>query len=466
MISHQTLQYTLSLRNAQLIRQLPEKKHGKWPRFQAATPIVSPSLLGSLFRQGVGANHGIMPYFQNAMSAIESDPIKGLIISDVGGMVLPRTAIEAAKRGAVPARETFFREVTGTITNTFLAGWLGFIAATAFLLKRVNAKAMNFRAWIDSETLNSFGDIVKEVARRPDVKTVESLREEFLKTVFSRLESTDNIPNLKEYRFLFPNGGRMGERNAQRLAAQYLGRESTGFPQRVFNVEKRVADKIRLPQYCEAIDEAVKAAYKRFAGLRGGAQSLSNLQSQLWQKTAFKVKREAFEKQKHFIRMLETQRIQKEEKFFLDRAYRYAKGVLTDQLFLVGPDQKPIAGMGVRNLQELLRKTKYFMEEYLNRALADPITGEISNKTLDKGLLHRRLFAKGGKTWFQKNVLPHVDDGLFSFAYKSKYFIVLLPVVLTVGLGCTMVVVNNWLTRRKLGNDSFPGELALMDKMR
>lgn len=413
------------------------------------------------------ANAGsVLNSVSKVMSSLEADPIKALVVSDLGGMVLPRTAIEGAKRGIIPAQETFFREITGTVTNTFLAGWLGFLAAWGLSAQRANPKAMNMKAWIDSGTLEAFGKVTQELLENRNIQTAAQLREGFLKAVLGRMESTDNVWRLPQFKEALKDtaNGRLNDNTLKTLVDRFMRGGSRG-AHHAFNVEEQVMQTLKQPEYRQEIKTAAEALEEKFIQAQGN-QPLSRLQQVALKNKQIGLERSLIARQKQEIRKEITRRIRTEEKRFLQEMADIAvkRGKLTDEVFLLDAKGKPLESLGPQPLNGMLRKTKHYMEEFLNRALTHESTGKMPAGPLNKALVKQRMFGRTGKSWMERYLYPQMKDGLLPYAYKFKNFTVLLPVLVTIGIGCSMVLINNYITRRKTGANYFPGEQALLEK--
>ncbi len=426
-------------------------------RFQG---VSAPSLASSLIGQGSSGNwYNWVVKGRNVLSTIESDPLIGLGTTDLMGMVIPRTGIELKKRGAIPARETFFREITGTITNTFLAGWLGILAVMLFNGKITNPKGLDMRAWIDSPSLDAYSSVLKDIFKQDKITTADDLRRAFLKNALGRLESTDNVWKLKQYKTYC--NGRLPQKELDYLVNCFLGRQK-GFESLVFNVEDAVKTKMKLPQYQAEVREAMAAAKEAFMHKLGN-QPLTKAQQILLTRARMAARRVTLSNQERILRQLESQRLRLYEKTFLDRVYNFVinKGKLSEEVFFMDRAAKgtPVSSIGVKNIRDHLAKIKR-MSALLDHALVG------QEAKLNLAAVEKRLFgqlpSKGATNWFQRMLMPNRAEGLIPYLCKSKYWLVLLPVLVAGTLGCYMVVINNWLTKLKTGGNDFPGEKALM----
>jgi hypothetical protein len=361
-----------------------------------------------------------------SMAYLDSHEVVNLAFTDGAGMVVPRTGEELIYRGFTPARETFIREISGTVTNTFLAGWLGGLAALG--LNRYNARAMNFNAYIDAPSLEAYGAMAEKVLAEGRGKTPNQLREAFLTKVLEGIRSSDTIP--KRYRSHFvirdARGGFQGL-NKDHIDAlvknHYMG--------------------TRVPVVEHEAEQVYKSSPISQLATSPKAEKLairSALTRRLFSKTA-KTK-------------------------FIEEAYNYAtqQGHLSDEVFLKGYEAK----LGTRPLKDVLNSLRNFMIEHFNRALAEH--GKSFESALDEKsikMLHARLFCQGGTTWLQKHLLPNLKDGLVQYAMKSKLLMVVLPVAFTMFFGASVVVFNNLFTRKQNGGKKFfPGEQAFAQSRR
>ena len=88
-----------------------------------------------------------------------------LLVTDVGGMGLPRTTLEAINRGPDAARENFIRDFSGTFFNMFALGLFSRMMLKLFgdRVGALNPQGVNARAWIDAELMSRFGETYREV---------------------------------------------------------------------------------------------------------------------------------------------------------------------------------------------------------------------------------------------------------------------------------------------------------------
>jgi hypothetical protein len=443
------------------------------PRFANSAGITAPvSTMSTRARFGALDAGGLVASIGRGMSYLEADPIKALVVSDLGGMVVPRTGIEWHKRGITPARETFFREITGTVTNTFLAGWLGLAAVWAFAIKRANPKGVDFQSWVDSKTLNTFGKITDNILTSGKAKSAQEVREKFLETVLGRLKSTDAVPEALEsieqfkgrgYGAFFPNKGKLGSDATRGLVDRFMGKHYAEYP---YNIEEAIAKGLKSKVYQDEMCEAL-AAVRHQTLEANGFKPLSGLQQKLLRRLETSETGRILADQTRRLRMMETQKVRELEATFIERVYNFAvkHGKLSDELFLLDEAGKPMESLGIKGTKDMFRSLGAYLK-ILDRGLANPETGVIAKDALWVDGIRQRLFGTVKGNWIQRNLMPNVQDGLLPYIFKSKYFIVLAPLLATIAVGSAMVYVNNAITRNKTGGNYFPGAKALMDQER
>ncbi len=457
-----------------------EAKVGKAIRLQTQ-PIqfgaISPGMIGPL----INVNNA-------AMSTLANNPLISLVASDLGGMVLPRSTIELFKRGPDAGRETFLREISGTLTNTFLGGWLG-ILVTSQLAKMhwFNPKAMSFKAWIDKPTMDAFQVVAQKVMQNAAEKSPQTIRQEFLDAILQNLQSTDNLSKTSKYAERL-NYGRLWDRHTmpvgapgatwQDLRDMYL----RPGPQRTFHIDEMVENRFNHPMYLDQV-EAAKARFLKANGLTSKTELTAELKPQfetaiakVEQLLKFQIRRE----------LTDIARMPSEETFIKGLTDKAAKeGFLTSEASLLNPFEEGKFLIGRKPTKDILSMLKYYMEEHINRALteaeaaikagqAEGNLGEVAYKILtEKGFIQEasvesKFLGKllGSLKGLLRPILPSLEDGLMPYAIKSKLFLTIIPIVMAGIFGCSMVLINNEITRRKYGGKTFfPGEEALRQQL-
>ena len=449
----------------------------------SAAPLVSPSFWSSLanpLTKGAVAGGGILGMIGVMMSVIESSEITKLAVSDVGAMVIPRTWSEAKQRGFDAARETGLREIAGTFTNVYLVGWLTALSLVGMGGLARNPKALDYWAWIDANTLthmgNTTGELLEEARKRP--MTARDVRKAFLDKMFTSMERADGhsnrvvLPGGLNVKDFLPFNDRLNPTTQKELIQILLG-EVPGYSQHAFNVEAQVAKAFKDKDVQERLRAGIEAFDEAFRSKRGipAGQALNQEQANLWHLLRQGEADKLTERLKLGLRRQLTGRIRGEEAGFVDMLYDKAwkQGLLSDEIHMLGADNKPLMSIGRKPLRRTIRQLKYYMEEYLHRAMADPITGEISHNVLDgKAIdaIQARLMGSPtvkeggsllGRLW--RSVMPSMEDGLIPYVFKAKRLFVGVPLLISLAIGSGFVYYNNRLTAKKYkGKTFFPGE--------
>lgn len=391
---------------------------------------------------------------------IDSDEGLKLILTDVGFMVIPRTGIETVKRGPIMGQETFIREITGTATNCYLAGW--FSLPLIYLANRLltnklmntlpfvnlNPHGINHRAWIDIDTLTEFGNHFGEALQAESNQTPQTVRQDFLRRVLSSLVSTDQglaknsfsqnhlqkavSENTALSRIL---EGRLSEDGIRRLIS--LLEPTSEMGKGVYALEEQTHQGLRQDKRVFASPEE-----KRLALNRKRIELSEALQKRM--ETSGEGKR-----------FLETLLNVAKEHGLSDKVHflpsqpwkHYPRGsIATWTQARINPE-----GYSIRNKQlaDALLQLKAFMEQFGDRVLSDPEHGT-PLKTFDvlskERVGHTLLDSAHG-------LLPHVA--------RARWGLSILPVLANVAVSLSIAFLNNWRTQRKLGGKAyFPGKSA------
>lgn len=467
--------------------RLPQQALGKGPQFGLA-PLAAPSLWSSLtgpLTKGAMAGGGVLGMIGVMMSFIESSEITKLAVSDVGAMVIPRTWSEAKQRGFDAARETGLREIAGTFTNVYLVGWFAALSLVGMGGLARNPKAMDYWAWIDSNSLahlgNTTNQLLEEARKRP--MTAKDIRRAFLDKMLGSLERSDGhssrvvLPDgLKAQGYkiqdFLPYNDRLNPHTKNELIQMLMG-EAPGYSQHAFNVEAEVAKAFKDRDIQDKLRAGIHAFDEAFRSKRGipVGQALNQEQMNLWHLLREREANTLSQRLKMGLRRQLTGRIRREEVSFVETLYTKAveQGLLSDEIHMLGADNKPILSVGRKPLKRTLRQLKFFMEEYMHRAMADPITGEMSNKALDaktidaiqSRLMGSSTTSKGMSLLgrFFRSFMPSMEDGLIPYVFKAKRLMVGVPLLASLAIGSGFVYYNNMLTARKYkGKTFFPGE--------
>ncbi|MDX2085486.1 MAG: hypothetical protein SFZ03_08870 [Candidatus Melainabacteria bacterium] len=167
---------------------LPLQKPGPAAPALAASPRFSKGLAES----AIEASSGVVQF-------LTSDPLIELMSLDFATMVAPRSAIELIQRGPIMFQETLVRELGGTVTNVFICGWFGALAAWAATgmaasVAGLNPQFLNAQAFINQKSLLQYGRMMDEVLKDTDpaLKTVGDVRQKLVRNFLDKyLVSTD-----------------------------------------------------------------------------------------------------------------------------------------------------------------------------------------------------------------------------------------------------------------------------------
>lgn len=458
--------------------------------------LLSPPLFGRIGTSPLS----IVDTLSVGMQAVATNPLYELTLSDLMGMVGPRSYIELRERGFDMFRETLIREASGTVSNVFLTGWVGalLVAATHSglmnnTLFRTNMAGISPKAWIPSKTLDYFGQAFEEALQSST--SPQEARAKFLNTVFSRLQTSDNRQGLfilKQSKSLIDQAasnlgafeeavktGKLSQQSIKTLINQYGHADDVEAP--VFNLHKKLAEKrvqiLESADFKSQVDSLVKTKPQ---WLVDGAKLMVNGDSD----AALRQFAEDFVLDKHLApeRMaLTKETIAKSQALFSGKAKDAEKSILanlldtglSDVVHLL--DEKGNIAVGNRGLGGVLKEVKFFLEQYADRVLQNTQTGDLltdndvitkyGNFENFKQAVSHKLYGNHKTGWF-KNFIAHKADGLITFTQKMKTSLIATTMLLTVALGASIAFLNNLLTRRKHhGENFFPGEKALEAKI-
>lgn len=386
----------------------------------------------------------------NLIGVIDSNRIIELLSTDIIGMCLPRTAIEAQKRGPDAARETAIRELGGLVGNIFLVGWFSklFLKALGNRVNSYNPHGIPAKAWLNIETMKAFGTLYEEILNDPKIKTPEQARARLVHDVLSGLQAADKklggnaltdaakvLEGEVKARYLkeietHAAQGRLPQDVLKRLISYYELRDP-----------KATADVVGTTNFNLKARQMVDAAERRHA--RSGAA-------------------EAFDAAREFIRtrmrlgMDELRSADKEFTRVVDQ--EALSGYLSKQVNLHAPDGRLLAADKGRDT--ILRELKHFLEQYVDRA-ADGAKGAGWQERV-----MQKLVGRSENKSFLARFIPQFDDGLLEAARKSKWAYSWIPVFMAVLGSISVAFYNNWLTRKRLGGTNVsPFELGLAQKM-
>jgi hypothetical protein len=415
---------------------------------------------------------GITDVISYVTQKVDSNDLTQLLVTDLGGMVLPRTGIELVERGPDMGRETFIREISGTISNVFLAGWMGFLALMTFngkllnnKLFRTNKLGIHTGAWINASSLDYYGRLFTESLNHS--RTPIEARRKFIETLLANMRTTDQAqayksmtgaietfsqPQVKERMAAISRDhlreGRLSPQALEKLVAQFAqsDRMHTG-TYTVHEQVARFADQMR--RYGPVIEKAEKliradSELQKLPAKQARKLAIERVIEPLVKDERVKLSREAEKAIKGFMNELTETAIQ---------------GGLSDQLNLLDDTGK--VALKDRHLGTMLREIKFFLEQYVDRVLSNEKTGKLLTGEMTDEFRRQvvdQLYRKGN-TGLLSRFLPGAKDGLITFTRKSKTWLTVVPYLLSVMLSISVAFLNNWLTQRKHGGQVFfPGE--------
>ncbi|MCA9807250.1 MAG: hypothetical protein KC476_04775 [Cyanobacteria bacterium HKST-UBA06] len=400
------------------------------------------------------------------MPLIEGNENTKLAVTDLGAMVIPRTSAELVHRGPEMGFETIFREINTTL-NIYMIGWLGALSMAVLSLPRINPKAMSLKGWINANTLKAFGDLAHEtlVEARQTPMSADEIQRSFLSKALNRIESTDQIAKMPFFKKYFPHQGKLDPAVRDELINRYQGGppannaiERLQNQHRAYNIEAEVSKLLRNEQGGEPLLAQMIAEQKEKMGL--------SAKDKLPEKTMVAMRnrfRQQLADTRLEMRQMVTRKLRREEKPFLDALHKLVieKGGLSSELFMLNDHGVPIIKTGGIPTRRYLAEVKYFMEEFLNRALANPSTGRISRNKLGPRslrLVTKRLGLNEASSWAM-GLIPRPTDSLINYAFKTHRLMTLGAVGLVTGLAVSVVYINNAMTRKRHGGVRyFPGE--------
>ncbi len=412
---------------------------------------IHPTLSGPVPRLTFG--RGLGDLAASAITRIDSNPLNQLMVLDVGGMVLPRSALEYKERGVDMGRETLIREGGGTLSTVFLAGWMGSLVYGVYRLLdsffSINKRGIHFGSWISAQSMDRFSNLLEETMKETPSGRVEAIRETFIRKVLEGLQATDHVQANRI------NQDLLGKLTHQRMA-QIIRK----------NLSEKVAQGHLAKEALETLvsmydrsGEMEKGIYKvferaiRWKNLQRAYEPLQDEAKRLiaqipeWrilpEKQAMDL---AFERllapKTHAEIVRLSKSAQKASKNHVGAMIKVAtEGGLTDTVNWV--DRTGTSLLKGRKLPVVLRELKYFLEQYMDRVLSDPLTGQLRKKLDD----------------VTKEQTMGLLDDLIRGVRKTKLWLTALPFLAALGLASIVAPLNNWWTKQKhVGKVFFPGE--------
>ena len=370
---------------------------------------------------------------------IDSSRFLELVSTDLMGMTIPQTSIEAVQRGPDAARETGIRNMCGMIGNMFFLGWVSriFMKALGSRLNAYNPQGIQGAASINAGNLEAFGNLYAQVLKEPGVRNAAQARERLVQRFLQNIHSSDS----KLAKELFNKAGAAADAQAKAVFDQLAAEGAQG------TLSK----------------DAVAALQKFFAleGTRGvpkgGVVGTSDFSAQAWD--ILKRQGAGADAEKEFLKTrlrLSAADLKGREKEWIALADKEAlKGGLSGTVNW-GLDEagKPI--LMERGRDTLLKDFKHFLEQFVDRANE---AGTSRRWGQNVEAIQKALFASAEKPGLLGKFMPKAGDGLMSAALKAKWGLVRIPLVMTLVCTISVAFLNNWLTRRKHGGKAFfPGE--------
>ncbi len=175
--------------------------YGRHPLFSAdnkKAPHSSASRVTPAPQFGFVTN--VINVIANAGPWAKADMMRELLLTDLLGMCLPRTALEWKERGPQMAIETAIREFTGLVSLVFLSGWLG-LAVGKVVTRALpglsfqnslfphNPRVDLLKHHIPAQELTYLANTFGEVFPKNNGKTVQELQHAFYTHVFNTVQS-------------------------------------------------------------------------------------------------------------------------------------------------------------------------------------------------------------------------------------------------------------------------------------
>ena len=377
----------------------------------------------------------------HGVALIDSSHLLQLMVTDLAAMVIPRTYLEYRERGPDMGRETLIRELGGTVTNVFLAGWFGLLGAMAYTVSPfINPQKLPGRAaFINMPLLNGYSDLTRSVLRE-HVKTDPSL-------------------SAKQLR--------------QQLVTSWLKSLNDGY-QHPLPKTLQTLLKGNPTRYTHQEQEALNAIHELFTqkpSAHNGSYALDTIVDELLGPNA-----KPDERLKLRLK-LSKDSSSKEKLWYQQLKPRLKQLGLTERvdLALNELDSGNTLNLNKRELSNVSKQFKRYLEQYVDRSIAE-LTHQ-RGQTLDwdkplyqlfgkqsgseaATLLEQKLLGEHSR-WVldPRRYIPEASDGLLRYAEKQKIFTTAIPLFMTTALSVGLTYVNAWITRKKNGGkDFFPGD--------
>lgn len=439
--------------------------------------IASPPSLKIRAADAVPKNRGTAPSLKFrgpmdpviwSLEALMKNKMMELYLVDASTMIVPRTYIDYKNRGGEMGRETFIRESSGATNHMFTSGLLSipivFLFNTLsmpYLFNRggalLNGKGINQKAWINYNTLEEYGNTFQKHITQgmQDGLTPQVVRKNFIRDILGRFEATDRYSLAESLKkTLYPGG----------IPESVLARDA-----KLQHALKGRLDPNSLEQIVKMFDQSDSA----FMGTYKLHEELANYRKVLeasYQAQGKDISRELSPTRLNQLlnrkRIERTGELIKTQKEFIQLLYeKCTSGNLSQEINILNEhgDKK----LASQNLKTKLTELKYFLEQYGDRVLSDPKTGQLLKTPLNEsqGAELLKLLSHEGRQGFLGGILPSAKDGLLNFTRKSHFWLSGIPIVATIIITGSVAFVNNMITqRRNHGKVFFPGIEGLAEK--
>jgi hypothetical protein len=439
---------------------------------------------------------GIGDAVSSAIGFVDGNRLAELASTDILGMCLPRTGIEAFLRPSGyrkdAARETAIREFSGLVMNTVAVGGFSylFLRMLGNHVNWYNPHGLPARAWISADSMEAFGSLYERILS--ESSTPQEARQRFIQTLLSGMASANKKAAL----------------TGMLKATESLDTKArAAFLEPAFADNPEALEKLRailkenpasLVQYADELDKgysaklssgALKELASHFNDKRGlfDAQAAKQAQRTLLQDSKISQyllkehldtlqKLPEAERYDRLLALLPEQAQAEAKQAFLKARLQLAlgelhygengmiehanqlalNGGLTDTVQLLderlqplvrGQNGKPL--MMSKSRKTILAEMKHFLEHYVDRAAYEARNAGDGWKKV----VHQTLYGKPEQApdGFWQKCLPKAEDGLIPAAIKSKWAFTWIPLGLTVIASVAVAFYNNWLTQQKHG---------------
>ncbi|MEM0950686.1 MAG: hypothetical protein AAGI66_00910 [Cyanobacteria bacterium P01_H01_bin.74] len=410
------------------------------------------------------------PRFQgkSLAAALVDDGPMTLVILDLVAMVFPRTAEAAVMRGPDDARETFLREVFGTLANMFVMGIAssGLMKLAGRSVNKLNPKGIPAQAFVEASNLDVFSAVYKNILAQSN--SPAAARKEFIDTVLSGMQSTDiqsslntrlhSIQVLKDFpeeqRALLKQTFLQVDKPLEDNAAEILRQGLTH------------SDETMASKHFDAVHQTLKnAGWGKFS------RSARNRLAKIYHDNAYSLDckvQEAFQKttgqpvdpesEEFIVRRLQLSLSQLQSKAKQPSVIQNLSNQLDYLAHQSGMTSTVnlITDAGTSKSKgriSILTELHHFLTQFVDRTAY--------------AVSHHKLNSKQWKTAIADKLYSGEDQGLLikkslglvAAAKKAKGLYTWLPILITLATSGSLVFFNNWYTRHKYGGKIFfPGE--------